>query len=103
MILKCGRREWQVYKNIDGITTTMRTHLKLRHSREYERVVSLLKLKHSSEVDHPMPVASSSGGPFNLDEWIRLMIRWIVTDDRVRLAIIFQYQELNIFFSIFNL
>ncbi|KAF8505585.1 hypothetical protein F5888DRAFT_451121 [Russula emetica] len=77
-------KEWQVYKNTDGITTTMRNHLKRRHSEEYERVVSLLKLKHSNDVDHPMPAASSPDGPFNLDEWIRLMIRWIVTDDQVR-------------------
>jgi hypothetical protein len=90
MVPKREHREWQVYKNVDGITTTMRSHLKLQHSEEYERIVSLLKLKHSNEVDHPMSAASSSPGPFNLDEWIRLMIGWIVTDDQVSLAIIFQ-------------
>lgn len=78
----------------------MRNHLKLQHSEEYERLVSPLKLKHSGEVDHLMPAASSSHGPFNVDEWIRLMIRWIVADDQVRLAMTSQYQELILFFNI---
>jgi hypothetical protein len=77
-----------VYKNTDGITTTIWTHLKQRHSEEYEKVVSLLKLKHSHDLNHPTVPTSSPQGPFELDEWIRLMIRWIVTDDQVRFGII---------------
>jgi hypothetical protein len=76
-------REWQVYRNTDGITTTMRNHLKLRHNEEYERIVSCLKLKHSNEFNNPVPTAPSHHGPFKLDEWITLMVRWIVTDDQV--------------------
>jgi hypothetical protein len=78
-----------VYKNTDGITTTLRTHLKQHHNEEYEKVVSLLKLKHSGDLDHPTaPTTPSHQGPFELDEWIRLMIRWIVTDDQVHFGII---------------
>ncbi len=60
-------------------------------------MVSLLKLKHSNEVDHltPGPAASSAHGPFNLDEWIRLMVRWIVTDDQVRFGIHNIFSVLN--------
>jgi hypothetical protein len=78
-----------VYKNTDGITTTLRTHLKQHHSEEYEKVISLLELKHSGDLDHPtVPTAPSHQGPFELDEWIRLLIRWIVTDNQVRFGII---------------
>ncbi|KAH8990627.1 hypothetical protein EDB86DRAFT_3065252 [Lactarius hatsudake] len=30
-----------------------------------------------------LTAASSTHGPFKLNEWIRLMIRWIVTDDQI--------------------
>jgi len=60
----------------------MRNHLKLRHIEEYERVVLCLKLKHSNESNNPIPTASSPHGPFKLDEWVTLMIRWIVTDNQ---------------------
>ena len=72
-------REWHIYKNMDGVTTTIWAHLKQRHSEEYEKVVSLLKLKHSGDLDHPTVPTPSHQGPFELDEWIRLMVRWIVT------------------------
>lgn len=78
-----------MYKNTDGITTTLRTHLKQHHSEVYEKVVSVLKLKHSDDLDHPtVPTTPSDQGPFELDEWIGLMIRWIVTDDQVRFGFI---------------
>jgi hypothetical protein len=41
--------EWHPYKNVDGITTTLRNHLKAHHGPEYNKVVQALKLKHSSE------------------------------------------------------
>lgn len=85
-----------MYKNTDGITTTLRSHLKQRHNEEYEKVVSLLKLKHSGNLGHSLvPTTPSHQGPFELDEWIRLMIRWIVTDDQVRFGIIFIRSETN--------
>jgi hypothetical protein len=92
------RREWQVYRNTDGITTTLRNHLKLRHSEEYERVVLCLKLKHSNEFDNPMPTVSSDSsprGPFTIDKWIMLMIRWIVTDDQVCFVVYFPVSKAN--------
>src|SRR5882757_2136928 len=80
-----GTRDWQVYKNTEGITTTMRSHLRQRHGTEYDKVVSALKLKHSNELegDGPTPNTSFRRGPFKLEEWIRLIIRWIVADDQV--------------------
>jgi len=85
-----------MYKNTDGITTTLRSHLKQHHNEEYEKVVSLLKLKHSGNLGHSLvPTTPSHQGPFELDEWIRLMIRWIVTDDQVRFGIIFIRSETN--------
>ena len=78
-----------MYKNVGGITTTLRTHLKQHHGEEYEKVVSLLKLKHSDDLDHPTaPTTPPPEGQFELDEWIALMIRWIVMDDQVRIGII---------------
>lgn len=60
-----------MYKNTDGITTTLRNRLKLHHSVEYEKVVSLLKLKRSDDLDHPnVPTMPSDQGKFELDEWI---------------------------------
>ena len=56
---------------------------------EYEKAVSHLKLKHSDDLEHPtVPTTPSDQGAFDLDEWIGLMIRWIVTDDYVRFGII---------------
>ena len=48
-----------------------------------------LKLKHSNEFDNLMPTVLSSHGPFKLDKWITLMIRWIITDDQVCFAVYF--------------
>jgi hypothetical protein len=31
--------EWHPYKNVDGITTTIRNYLKTHHSAEYEKIV----------------------------------------------------------------
>jgi hypothetical protein len=61
----------------------MRTHLKTRHCEEYDRVVKLMKLKHSDDSERPVPDAPSSQASFDLEEWIRLLIRWIVSDDQV--------------------
>ena len=93
-----------MYKNTDGVTTTIRLHLKQRHSEEYEKVVSLLKLKHSDDLDHPsVRTAPSHQGPFELDEWVRLMIRWIITDDQVCFGIISAGPELTDFLLFYRL
>ena len=77
----------------------MRNHLKQRHNEEYDRVVAVMKLKHSNEADLPTPAASSSSStrPFKLNEWIWLMIRWIVIDDQVHFMYISEYIELTLY------
>lgn len=76
-------RDWQVWKNTDGVTTTLRTHLKQQHGEEYERIASALKLKHADNSTHPTLSVSRPHGPFELEEWIKLLIKWIVVDDQV--------------------
>jgi hypothetical protein len=80
-----GIREWRVYKNTDGVTTTIRKHLRGEHGKEYERVTAALGLKHADlRIDQPaVRAASTHAGPFVLEEWIKLLIRWIVIDDQV--------------------
>ena len=80
-------RQWRVWKNTDSITTTLRTHLKSQHLEEYEQVISKLKLKHANEVGNPAPHAEQllveDNGQFDLDTWVKLLIRWVVVDDQV--------------------
>jgi hypothetical protein len=55
--------EWHPYKNVDGITTTIRNYLKTHHSAEYEKIVHTLKLKHSNDntlPSHPSRLADAS-------------------------------------------
>jgi hypothetical protein len=77
--------EWFPYKNVDGVTSTLRNHLKSRHNDEFETVVHTLKLKHSNEVPGPtLTTPSRSCAPkFDLNTWHQLLIKWIITDDQV--------------------
>lgn len=70
---------------MDGFTTTFRTHLKGEHLEEYERVINVLNLKHANNINKPLPGQDGlvSEGPFELDEWIKRLIRWIAVDDQV--------------------
>lgn len=69
---------------MDGFTTTFRTHLKGEHLEEYERVIHVLNLKHANNINKPLPGQDLvSEGPFELDEWIKRLIRWIAVDDQV--------------------
>lgn len=42
--------EWKCWKNVDGVVSTLRKHLKGTHYKEHECVCKLLNLKH---VDKP--------------------------------------------------
>jgi hypothetical protein len=73
---------WKCWKNADGIVTMIRKHLKGTHSEEYKHVCNLLKLKHADKPTDSMPNKSTSE-PFNLEEWLRRLVKWIVVDDQV--------------------
>ena len=87
--------EWYPYKNVDGVTTTIRNHLRGRHKDEFEAVVHTLKLKHSNEVPGlTLTTPSRSRAPkFDLNTWHQLLIKWIVTDDQV---CVFVWFEINV-------
>lgn len=74
--------EWKCWKNGDGVVTTIRKHLKGAHSEEYKRVCKLLNLKHSDKPADAMPNESTRNEPFNLKEWLRRLVKWIVVDDQ---------------------
>jgi hypothetical protein len=76
-------REWRTWKNGDSFTGTFRTHLKACHLDEYESIVRLLKLKHAAELDNLDGSPLVDNGPFQLKEWIRRLIKWVVVDDQV--------------------
>lgn len=83
--LLCSDAAWHPYKNVDGITTTIRNHLKVHHRLEYDKIVQTLKLKHASEtpgltVTTP---SKSRASKFDLTVWHQLLIKWIVMDDQV--------------------
>ncbi|KAI0279990.1 hypothetical protein BGY98DRAFT_1095762 [Russula aff. rugulosa BPL654] len=69
---------------VDGITTTIRNHLKTRHIAEYDKIVHTLRLKNSDEVPGlTLTTPSRSRAPkFDLNTWYQLLIEWIVTDDQ---------------------
>jgi hypothetical protein len=77
--------EWYPYKNVDGITTSIRNHLKSHHSAEYDKIVRTLKLKHSDEAAGPILAtpSRSRASKFDINEWNRMLIKWIVVDDQV--------------------
>jgi hypothetical protein len=84
--LLCSDAEWYPYKNVDGITTTLRNHLKACHGAKYNKIVQTLKLKHSSETPgHTlMTPFKSRTSKFDLTVWHQLLIKWIVMDDQVQ-------------------
>jgi hypothetical protein len=75
--------EWKCWKNVDGVVTTIRKHLKGAHSEEYECVCKLFNLKHSDK--HIISTTDESAGnePFNFREWLMRLVKWIVVDDQV--------------------
>lgn len=75
--------------NKDGVTTSIRNHLKARHGAEYDKIVRTLNLKHSNEVPSlALTTPSRSRAPkFDLNTWHQLLIKWIVTDDQVCIVI----------------
>lgn len=85
---------------MDGVTTTLRNHLKTRHRAEYSKIVHTLKLKHSnnSEVSGPALTtpSRSRAHKFDLDTWHQLLIKWIVTDDQVRVIFPFEISFSNL-------
>jgi hypothetical protein len=84
---------------VDGITTTIRNHLKTHHSAEYDKIVHTLKLKHSNEVPGlTLTTPSRSCAPkFDLNTWNQLLIKWIVTDDQVCIVVQFEITVSNLF------
>lgn len=78
--------KWKCWKNGDGIVTTIRKHLKGTHSEEHERVCKLLNLKHSDKPADETTIESAQDGPFDLKEWLRCLVKWIVVDDQVFLT-----------------
>ena len=72
-----------MWKNGDGSTGTFQTHLKASHLEEYESVIGLLKLKHAADLGNPDGSPSLDNGPFQLEEWICCLIKWVVVDDQV--------------------
>ena len=90
--------EWHAYKNVDGITTTIRNHLKTHHGAKYSKIVCTLKLKHSDEVPRQtLTTPSRSRAPrFDLNTWHQLLIEWIVSDDQVCDSVLFVQVGINI-------
>ena len=84
---------------MDGVTTTIRNHLKARHSAEYNKIVHTLKLKHSNDSEVPSfaltTPSRSRAHKFDLNTWHQLLIKWIVTDDQVRIIILFEINVSN--------
>ena len=90
--------EWHAYKNMDGIMTTIRNHLKTRHGAEYDKIVHTLKLKHSDEVPSltlttPLQLHAPR---FDLNIWHQLLIEWIISDDQVCDSMLFVRVGINI-------
>jgi hypothetical protein len=77
--------EWYPYKNVDGITTSICTHLKSHHGAEYDKIVRTLKLKHADEAASPILATLSRlcASKFDTSEWNQKLIKWIVGDDQV--------------------
>lgn len=75
-----------LYKNADGVTTTIWHHLLSQHKDVYTKVVDKLGLKRANDMLMARSVISPSktrSFKFDHQEWIRLMIKWIIRDDQV--------------------
>jgi hypothetical protein len=68
------QRDGQLYKNTDGIITTIQNHLKTIHAKEYKRISAKLGLKHFSDAICTHSVLPMLSGPFDLQVWIQLLI-----------------------------
>ena len=70
---------WQVWKNCDGVVTTLRTHLKKKHEDIYEgyrrtgTLETALRQHMGAHIDEP----------FHLDGLLERILRWMVIDDQV--------------------
>ncbi|KIL57715.1 hypothetical protein M378DRAFT_16075 [Amanita muscaria Koide BX008] len=70
-------KKWKTpWKNIPGVVTTIRTHLKAHHKEIYEKSVKVLGITHLSGIQ------VGENEPFNVERWNELLMKWVVTDDQ---------------------
>ena len=75
---------WSTWKNVEGQTTAIRNHLKLKHGRYWRDMVLLKHLKGwkklgTSNKDSP----SGQHETFSLDGFYDRLTKWIAVDDQV--------------------
>lgn len=64
------------------MTTCYRVHMRNHHSLVYEAKIQELGLKHSTP-NSLEPGTTADRGPFSLDTFHRLLMKWIAVDDQV--------------------
>lgn len=91
---KPGR--WKTWRNGDGMTATIRAHLKKYHQKEWESAVVGQQLKAWEEcagMAGPAPTRQHRE-PFTLKGFHHRLVKWIVVDDQVCNIISFRYSML---------
>ena len=87
---KPGR--WQIWKNGDGMTATIRAHLHKYHQKEWQDTVISKQLKAWDEqagMAGPTPTRRHRE-PFTLKGFHYRLVKWIVANDQVRDVSLFQ-------------
>ncbi|KAF5372361.1 hypothetical protein D9615_009320 [Tricholomella constricta] len=74
-------KKWKTWKHQSGMTSCYRAHLKNKHLNDYEAVIERLGLKHSTN-DRPASGTMPEHGPFSLETFYLLLMKWIVVDDQ---------------------
>lgn len=73
-----GKKIWQVYKNCDGVVTTLRTHLRSKHDTTYEGY-----LRTGTWETALCQNKGHTDEPFHLAGFFEHLIQWMVIDDQV--------------------
>lgn len=86
---QCSFDNWKVWKNSDGQTSTIRSHMIKNHLETgWEELVIKERLKNWQKVDHDrgkreQSTAVPSVGPFTLEGFYERLVCWVATDDQV--------------------
>lgn len=76
-------RKWKTpWKNIQGVVSTIRMHLKTHHKDIYEKLVKVLGITHLSGLGE-----NGIDEPFDVKRWNELLMKWVVADDQVSLML----------------
>jgi hypothetical protein len=75
-----------VWKNASGVTGSVRTHLREKHESIYWNTVRTLGLKYA---DTGASGNQSAKEEYSAEEWVRLLMRWVVVDDQVCISCLF--------------